>query len=233
MDVLDDVMKCLAENDSFAAIEFLNRPRETLTIARAYANVVNHLYWKAKNLPAVIAMARAGIQYGLSMALLEPDPQQAAELRSVAKGMAYDLASFTWPGWNEEGIRIGPSELAVGLDAARTNLRLAQQLNKGDLPLARAYWMLGAQLWAAGDCDEAQRNFNESVKHAASAGSEAEALLAKGYAAAVAILHSHESEIVRNQLKRIKLQLADMEAGSFMVGQIDTAMKVFAAQTAS
>lgn len=235
MDTLDNVMKCLAENDSFAAIEYLNRQEDALAVARAFANVVNHLYWKAKNLPYVIAIARAGIQYSLRTAYVnaESNPQFAGELRSMAKSLAYDLASFTWPGWAEEDILVDPSALAAGRDAARVHLRLARELNTSGVPLARAHWMMGAHLWAAGDWDEAQRQFNESVKHAEMARSRAEALLAKGYAAAVTVLHSSENEVAQNQLKRIKAQLGDMEAGDFMVTQIDTAMKVFATQSMS
>jgi hypothetical protein len=230
MDILDEVMQYLADDDSFAAIEYLNRQGDALAVARAYANVVNHLYWKAKHLPYVIAMARAGIQYDLSAALAEPDPRLAGELRSMAKKMARDLASFTWPGWAEEDVLLDPSDLAAGRDAARACLRLAHELNEGALALARAYWMMGAHLWAAGDWDEAQRNFNESVKHAEGASCATEALLAKAYAAAVATLHSSEHALAVDQLKRIKLQLSHMEAGEFMVSQIDTAMRVFSAQ---
>ena len=40
---------------------------------------------------------------------------------------------------------VGPTDELVGLEAAKLNLRLAVELSRGDLPLSRAYWVLGAQ----------------------------------------------------------------------------------------
>lgn len=38
-----------------------------------------------------------------------------------AKGVIYNLALYTWPGWKEPGIAIGPGEIAQGLDAAKAS----------------------------------------------------------------------------------------------------------------
>src|SRR5689334_18332785 len=123
--MIQTVTTLLREQDSYAAIEHLERQPDPLAVARTYGDLVRHLYWKEKELPAVIAMARAGIQHGIAAAraVEASDPDQAYQLRSSAKGLAYDLGSFTWSGWDEPGIIIDPSQEAIGLDAARANLR--------------------------------------------------------------------------------------------------------------
>jgi len=68
-------------------------------------------------------MARAGAHYGQAAArfLRRPRSGQAKELKEGAKGVIYNLASYTWPGWKEPGIAIGPGEIAQGLDAAKAS----------------------------------------------------------------------------------------------------------------
>ncbi len=72
------------------------------------------------------------------------DPELANKLRSGAKGCADDFASYAWSGWDEPGITITQADRAAGFDAARVNLRLAIELERGDLPTSRAHWMVGA-----------------------------------------------------------------------------------------
>ena len=225
----DQVLDILRTQDSCAAIEALGRQPEPLESARAYADLVSALYWKEKDLYSVIVMARAGIQYSLmaAAALEIRDTALAYELRSIAKGLAYDLGSFTWPGWDEPGIDIAPAHLAFGLEAAKVNLRLARELNKGDLPLSRACWLLGAHHLAAGDMQAAQRHFQEAAGYAQSAGANEEALLCAGYDALVAILASSQDPARPDALASIQAQLAATEQGKGFAAQLETAQRVF------
>lgn len=226
--MLDTVVIYLNDGDFFAAIEYLNQQNEPLEVINTYSKLMRQLYWEEKNLPAVVAMARAGVQYGLTAAAATSDPDTATKIKSVAKEIAYNLASFTWPGWDEPGMVIGPSDLAMGLDAAKVNLRLANELNKGDLPLSRAYWMLGGQHLASGHLSEAEACFNQAAHYATVANEEGERLLAQGFALMTMMLASPDNAETQNQLAQVKDRLVQQEEGEHFITQINIAWEVFA-----
>ena len=225
----DRAFDLLRGQDSYAAIEFLSRQPEPLEAAKAYAGLVNTLYWKEKDLYRVIVMAQAGIQHSLiaAAALETQDAQSAYQLRSIAKGLAYDIGSFTWPGWDEPGITIEPAHLAFGLEAAKVNLRLAQELNKGDLPLSRAHWLLGAHHLAAGDGQAAHHQFAEAVGFARAACAEEETLMCSGYEALITIRASPHDSAGQDALAATLAQLAGTEQGKSFAAQLETAQQVF------
>lgn len=227
---MEKILALLAAADTFAAIDALHEPSaDPNAIAKAYSELVLHLYWQQKDLSAAISMARAGIQYCLHTAAygnLAPDAAEA--LRGSAKAIAYNLGSFCWPGWDEPGIAVDATALYFGRDAARLNLRLAQELGRGDLPLTRAHWLLGAHHLAAGDTDQAKQSFEASARHAGTAEARAEELLAQGFALLSTLLgQSTEDSHLRTDLNAIKAQLAELENGDEFVKQIDTAGRIF------
>ena len=130
--MVEQALQCLAEADTFTAIEFFNQQPDPLLVAEAYYDLVKALYWERRNIPQVVAMSRAGIQYCSDQAekAAASDWETAYALRSGAKRLAFNLASFTWPGWNEPLIVLEPLHVSEGLDAARLNLRLALELDK-------------------------------------------------------------------------------------------------------
>lgn len=198
--------------DSFAAIEFLNNaPDDPIGIAKIYSELVRYLYWEERDLPNVIHMARAGIQFCMGFT----DP----EIRQVGKAIAYNLASYTWNGWAEPDIHITASELQEGMDAARLNLRLCKKLQLDDITMSRAYWMLGAHLLAADDLERAKERFYKAAIFASSANRKAESLLARAFAAIA------KADI--ENLADKKKQLSEMEGGMVYLKQIETAQHVF------
>jgi len=224
----DTAVRLIQEQDSLAAVEHLASQTDQLAATKAFSEAMRHCYWKEKNLSRAVALGRAGLQYGLTAALpfQTSDPKLAHELRSAAKGMAYDLASFTWTGWNEPGISITESDLRIGLDAARVNLRLAIELKKDALPLSRAHWILGAQQLAARQYLDAMQSFQKSSEFAKSANNEAEELLGLGFAALVQVVRTQGAS-GRDDLEAIKKKLLPLTDGEFFSGQIDTAHQVF------
>ncbi|MGE3315318.1 MAG: hypothetical protein AB7O26_09390 [Planctomycetaceae bacterium] len=230
----DAVIRLCREQDSFAAIAAVAAEPDPLAATRFFHEIMRDLYWKEKDLPAAIAFGRAGLQHGLFAAasIDASNPTLAIEIRSAAKGMAYDLASFTWDGWDEKGIAITRSDLEIGLDAAKTNLRLAQELKKDDLPLARAHWMLGAQQLSAGAYDSAIASFQRSVEFARATHSEGDELLARGDIAIVNLCRSEGTDGAA-ALEQVKSQLANIKEGEFFIEQLDTALRVFLKATGS
>lgn len=219
----------LREKDSFAAIEHISGHADPKIATQVFGDLANYFYWKEKDLAASVAMGRAGVQFGLAAGerLKKEDPAESQEIRSVAKALSYDIASFTWPGWGEKEIEIGRGELAAGLDAAKTNLRLALELKKGETPMGRAHWMLGAQLIAHKKYDEARKQFESAVEHFARAKNEGERLLSQGFLALVGILESPDNEAERKALAQTNDALSKLEDGPFFKEQLSTAMTVF------
>lgn len=223
-------LEILDSEDTFAAIEFLNQQIDPSQVLEAYIKLANHLYNEKHDLHRFMMLSMAGIQYGLSAAR-SAESEQAYQCSSSAKGMAYNLAANTWPGWDDPGITIDLSHKRIGMDAAKLNLRLAVSLKKGDLPTSRAYWMLGAHHMAAekADYNAARTAFETAARYARSAEKEDEALLSEGYGALVDVLSSPENPTFRAALDGIKTKLAAHENSAFLIGQLDTAERVFLA----
>jgi hypothetical protein len=219
--------QALAGSDTMAAVELLHRGEDPVAVMKAYRDLVMRIYWKAKNLPTVMALALTGISYGLTYATGKGTDELRYDLRSLAKTLAYNLASFTWPGWEEPGIEIGPAAVALGLDAATLNLRLAEELNKGDLSLCRGHWILGAQLLANRQPEPARRHFVESARYARLAESTAEVWLAHGFAALARIQESPGDVDARAQVRSALERLDGTEDGKEFRKQIRAASRVF------
>ena len=219
----------LLSSDTFAAIDYLNKRGNPKATIDTYGKSVNKLYWKKKHLPNAIIMAVAGIQYAMleAHAHQTTNPQLAAEFLGDAKAMAYDLASFTWPGWNEPGIVINQTDKHIGLEAAKTNLRLAKELSRGDLPLCRAYWILGAQYLSNGAKDKARQAFDQSADYARQAQEKGEELLATGYSAITTLVADSTNDAAKNRLAEVNAELEGLENGKDFIAQLATALKVF------
>lgn len=224
----------IVQGDSFRAIEYistLGKPGEVMAV---FELVTRDLYWDKRDLTAAMAMGRAAIQFGLitSLELMDGDQQVAFMLRSQSKSMAYDLASFSWPGWDEAGIEISSSDLIFGQDAAKTNLRLAVSLRKGDLPMSRAFWVLGAHHLAVNKLPGARKAFVEGIKFATAAEAKEFELLLRGYVYLVDMLEEPGNRELPVEFDFIKRQLLRSQDGKFYSNQLETAYRVFTAEGA-
>lgn len=228
-------LKLLSTDGTSAAAEFLDQQGYPLDVARTYSELVKHLYWQDKNIPSMIAMALAGMGYTMISAksIMPRDVATARALRSEAKTMAYNLASFTWIGWDEPGITLSQSDRRHGLEAARINLRLAFELNKGDLRISRGYWIKAAQLLATGSLQAAEYGFDKAAIYAFRAGAQADRLSGQAFALLAALLRNPGSPALEGQLELIKVQLRVLEHGDMFVQQVETAGRVFGLSTSA
>ena len=193
------------------------------------ADMMRHQYWQEKDLVGALAFARAGIQYGLQTALEYdlPEPELAYELRSAAKGFAYNFASFAWQGWGEPGVIITAADHAAGFDAARVNLRLALELERGDLPTSRAYWMVAAYHLADGEFELAIDNFKQGISYAKRADAGVDELLNHGYILVARMLSTPENQSLKEEYEMLKEAFREIEHGEDFIQQLDTAYAVF------
>ena len=224
----DQAIKLFDSKGTQAALEFLQMDRADLSPVeqlQLFIDVMRHAYWKKKNLQATIEIGQAGIV--TSDDLKNKHPDQIEEIDSLVKGIHYDIASFTWPGWDEEYINITPDQLELGLQAAKNNLALAIELKKEDLPLSRAYWLLAAQELANRQFKKAAEHFSQAELLATRAGVTGEALLAKGFIQVVSLVQDPQNEILTKQLEDIKTVLRKEEHGKFFIAQLVDSLSIF------
>ncbi len=164
--VMTKVRALIADQDVYAAIEYVQSLGAPPVVARAYGQLVMDLYWKAKDVPAVVVMGRAGILYALTKAheLEATSSEKAAPWFGQAKMIAYNVGSFTWPGWAEKGVTTGPADVRAGRQAAELNLRLAIKLGVPSDKLSAAHWLVGAHLLTANEHAAAVRAFTTAGK---------------------------------------------------------------------
>ncbi|RKX31018.1 MAG: hypothetical protein DRP46_04270 [Candidatus Zixiibacteriota bacterium] len=228
-EIFENVKSLIENQDFFRAVAFIQGLGEPDEVAKAYENLVLDFYWKKKSVADMSAFARSGLQYCLTEAeaLGRDDPELAKKLKVSARRISYNLASFTWPGWDEKGIVITASDIAIGLDAARLNVRLVDELNEGDTPHSIACWGLGAQLIAVQEYDKALEEFKKSKEYARNAADELSELLADGYIGITMIISGDESgqDILGEAIKR--LNDIGSEDALYFVEQFNTVMNVF------
>ena len=223
----DDVDALLAladEADLFLIVEQISRDPDPEAAAAQFAQLARRLYGQPKHLSAAIAIARAGIQYCLCHPV---DVEKRVMLRARAMAMAFNLGANTWPGWGDAVERTA-SDLDAGLDAARLNLRLAQELAKGPLAESRGHWLIGAQLLARGSDDAAVLEFGHARELASAARDLDNELLMRGYAALVGARRDDSeahAEFSRS-VQALKERTASEDA-KFFAEQLETALTIF------
>lgn len=220
--------------DSFAAIIFLCDLQDPEITMNALSSLMRHQYWHEKYLVGALAFGRAGIQFALQSASQYDQSQSevAHKLRSGAKSLAYDVASFAWIGWDEPGVEITSADQSAGFDAARVNLRLAIELERGDLPINRAHWMISAYHMAEGECREAITAFEQGSAFAKNADAMEDKILNQGYILVSEMLISPEDTSAKNAYENLKESFQAVEHGEDFIHQLDTAYKVFSSQGA-
>ncbi len=215
--------------DTFAAIDFLSKEVDPFTVTSTFNDLIGHLYWEDKDLSQVVAMGRAGIQYGLAAAA-EADsinPDASKEIYDKVRAIAFNVASFSWPGWDEPGINPNPTDMALGYDAAKLGVRLVNESDDEPIRFARSFWMLGAHQLASRKSARAEESFGLSAEYASKAAADSERLLAQGFVVLARVQAGTGGPGLGDELERIKADLAEVEFGQDFINQIDTAAKVF------
>lgn len=214
------------EGERFALVEML--AGETgLVMMEVYHRVQGELYWKRKDVRGVVWVSEAGIVGGLAVARRTRNARESEALRSGVKRLAYDLGSFTWAGWAEEGIEIGEAERRAGLAGAELNVRLAEALRKPAKARANAWWLMGAQRLAGGEWRGAVEAFGRGRALAEVPGEEVMARMLEGYEEMGRVLGGEGER--RATFERVVAWLraeGSEDAGEF-ARQLEVAMGVF------
>jgi hypothetical protein len=226
------VLRDWSEQDASYALAKLEQgtPEE---IAQRYVELAQHLYNDKKDIAGMLVASRAGIDFCLRRAkeLSATDEKLATTLRGKGKAIAYNLGANCWPGWKDPGVTLGPVERAIGLDAARLNLRLGIELQRPAEPLGHAHWLLGAQWLAASKPEQAAAEFRLSAGKFKEANKPTEQQMAVVYEQLANRLADTKNAA---QQKSLQAALAELEAlnnddARFFAAQARTAEEVFLA----
>ena len=155
------------------------------------------------------------------------DPERANSLRKSARGVAFNIASFTWPGWGDTG-PITPEAQEMGYSAARVGLRLAQDA-KDVTP--NILWINGAHAIAAKEHEIALATFEQSYDLA---DSEIDKLMHKAWIefSRYCALRDNESKL-RYEAALSELSENEHEYAEFFASQLTTAQEIFSEQESS
>jgi hypothetical protein len=228
------VQQALQNSDVFAAVQLLAVPNDVRATAERYSSVARDLFRRGSDVRSMIAIAQQGIGYCLSRAVdvEATDPALAANLRSTAKVLAYNLGADTWPGWSDPAVRLTEADMTVGYDAAKLNLRLAIELARGLDSMTNAWWLVGAHQLARGETGDALESFEKAKTFALEGKNRGNELLMDGYSAIARMaggVNGIDKENTSRDFSRasealIREQVAD---GQFLADQLKTAHQLF------
>lgn len=230
----DKVRQLLADSDSFAAIQYIQNQGDPKEVVELYLQTALWLYNNPKDVAAMVAISRAGIQYGLTEAerIQESDAETAVALRGQAKAMAYNLGANMWPGWQDEGIALTARDVQAGADAAGLNLRLAIELERDALPLCNAHWLIGAHHLAAGEYAAATEAFHQGEEQGTAAERPEFEAMCRGYRWMATRLAQPDVEAAVREFAAAVAQLRKLETddATFFADQLESVFALFSAK---
>jgi len=232
--VLEELQGLFRAADSYAVAERIQSAGgDARAVAERYAELLRDMYWKAKDVSLAVVTGRAGILFALTKAAeanSANETEAATTLRGLAKQMAYNVASFAWPGWGEPSFAITDAERQAGLDAARLSLRLAVELNRDDSKLAAAHWMLGAHQLTANDPVQASESFRRAREATIRAGDPMMSLDYEAFDALAACVASPQNAAAREALDAFveRVRAFDHADATFFADQLASIRRFFA-----
>ncbi len=118
----DKAIQLFDDHGLEAVLDFLKEAQPKTDAANAFDDVLRHAYWKKNDIESTVALAQAGISFSAEEAKSSNTEDKEKFLTTVMR-ISYNLASFVWPGWDEEWLgTISETYLSLGYEAAKSNL---------------------------------------------------------------------------------------------------------------
>lgn len=184
----------------------------------AAQNVRKTFYWEQKDLSTYVVLTKHLFRTAIENH--DAGGEYADDFGNRILGLGYDLASMTWPGWDEDGIDMTEEFRKTGLVAAKLIVDFA---DAHDAPAAvryNNYWLYGAHLLADGNTDAAREAWGSALALA----SQDERPGMEAWLAVADSVESGETTLLEDRLRQ--LEAAD-EPQAGTASQIRTAMNVF------
>ena len=189
---------------------------------KRYSELISELR-KIKREDLLVPVLRLQLHYLVNL-LVTNKNSAANNLRETAikaRGAAYNIASFTWPGWGDMGT-IPKQSQELGLAAAKTALELEEKYDK---PSMEVLWMNGAHELNIQNFERAQEFFS-SAEDAV----DTEELKAMPHTWVV--LSDYLNPKVETSKDRLSLALQELRKkdennGDFFAEQIETVLNIY------
>lgn len=170
-----------------------------------------------------VPVARLQLHYALNQIKRtdENDKTELNRLRKFARGVAFNIAAFTWPGWDDTG-PISNENQKLGLSAARVALDFA----------TRAEDITFNALWINGAHELNAKNFEIAIEFFEKARDTADETSGKKMASGWVALTELLTDKTQKKQTRLddaiaELRQADAKNGEFFAQQIETALNVY------
>lgn len=180
--------------------------------------------YKGKHLGAYLLLARSVFESAVEGAARSNSAKDKEAYLTVAYMTAFNIASNTWPGWNEGEIEAEQQE--IGLRFSRTHMKIVEPLDLSANKRATALWIGAAHELAAENFDTARSLFRQAKSLGKEDGNEETTLMNQGWLLVIDILQgTNEAD---SELEELKLRMSKMsDDGKFYAQQYDDALKVF------
>ena len=154
----------------------------------------------------------------------DSDSETANKTRKFARGVAYNIAAFTWPGWGDTG-PISPEAQELGFSAARVGLEYSKA---ADDITSNILWINGAHALSA-------KNYKLAIEHFEGAHemseTEIDKLMQGGWIALTHLLEDPTDQTEKEFESAFNmLNSADHEYAEFFASQLTTAREIFTAE---
>jgi hypothetical protein len=229
------LLRASGEGEAFAYLDSLPATASSEGGAPApipeFRKVADQLYWKRQALTEFVILYQEHVRRLETALKAAPNEEARGKWNLALGGCCYNLASFTWPGWNDPGIVVRPMELGVGRQAAARCLEIRKnELKRADsfgYTLAMAHWVVGAHHMAIGDFEPARQQFVLERQCDQETGSDDS--LARGYLALASLLERPYGRAAQSGFQEIvdALEAGDDEDAGFYREQLLTARRVF------
>lgn len=209
---------------AFEYLDTLNSPdagdSPLSRLAPGFREVAGVLYWQHRALPEFVALSQEVIRRLDETLATLTEAEVRANLVRPLGGCYYNLASFTWSGWGEADLRIGPEEAATGRQAALRCLGIREQPENSEVPfgytLSMAHWVAGAHA-LPGDPGTAREHFSRAGDLDRAAGGDD--ALSRGYLALSSLIERPEdpaaAEAFEGVLSELAARAGDEDAAFF------------------
>ena len=168
-------------------------------------------------------LARSVFESALEAANRESTEDKNAYL-TAAYMTAYNIASNTWPDWNEGDV--DEEHRQVWLEFANIHVSIVAQLDLPPEKGASAFWLGAAHELAVKNYDVARSLYEKAKMLGEERDSNEVALMNQGWMLVVNILQGNEK--AESELEGLQQRLAGLsEDGKFYAGQFNDALEVF------
>lgn len=215
------ITEILDKEDIYRVMEVLSKGDDPVKVADEFFILATRLFDRDEKMSRVLAVSRMGIQYALTRAREneKKDVKTTDALLDIAKSLSYNSAMYTWIRVLK-GEKLNPEDIKQGLEAAKLNLRLSEELKKNTEILSNDHFLLGVQYILNGDYEKAADELEKADEGAKKLRGKLNSLMAQGYLAVAEIMARKEEGKKRYDKVMEELKNLDEKGAPVVIQQI-------------